>query len=840
MFVSHQLIKPDTVEDRAYQTSIARSCAQRPTLVVLPTGIGKTMIAVLVIAEMLKRQKGKVLFLAPTKPLVEQHAQTLRDVLLVEEPAVFTGEMPPEERREAWAKYSIVVSTPQVIVNDIISGELSLDGVSLLVFDEAHRAVGDYAYVFIGEKIRGKGLVLGMTASPGSDPQKVMEVCANLGIQAVEIRGEEDPDVAPYLHDIDEHWIRVDVPSEVKKAAELLRAIMNEAVNTLRTQGLLPRGKPSSVKSILDAQQLIQAKLHSSAQKDPRLFQAQATVALAMKANHALTMAETQGVGALLAYVERIEDDGTKSGRNLLADPRMMEVRRIASKLDFEHPKVSRVVAVVEEEIHSNPRAKIIVFTHYREICEMVTAELNNVKGARVVRFVGQATKGRDKGMKQKEQVALLQKFRDGDFNVLVATSVAEEGLDIPATDLVVFYEPVPSEIRTIQRRGRTGRSRAGKVVYLITRNTRDEGAYWVSKRKEGRMHDDLERLRSELKNRIAVGEPAESAFKSAFDAVALAHGKPVPKNVAPLPDAPPPHAETSEESKASGKSEEGDGDPPPSLDSGPVAPDHPELARKGQATLGDFKPEARQTQPHQSAAESGVPASVQGAAAELPQEGKAEVVVDSRELNSSVVRELARMGVAVKTAQIPTGDYIVSARVAVERKEAEDFLASMLDGRLFQQAKELKRAYQRPVMVIEGETLFGLRQVSDAAIYGALAAIAADFGIPTLFAKDPLETARIIHALVKRELASGGGPPPMRSGKGGMLLHERQQFLVEGLPGVSGTLAKRLLSHFGSFRAMANASVEELCEVKGVGKATAEHIRKIMDERYLELEEGE
>ncbi len=87
---------------------------------------------------------------------------------------------------------------------------------------------------------------------------------------------------------------------------------------------------------------------------------------------------------------------------------------------------------------------------------------------------------------------------------------------------------------------------------------------------------------------------------------------------------------------------------------------------------------------------------------------------------------------------------------------------------------------------------------------------------------------------------ASRSGPPPMRSGKGGMLLHERQQFLVEGLPGVSGTLAKRLLSHFGSFRAMANASVEELCEVKGVGKATAEHIRKIMDERYLELEEGE
>ncbi|MFH0816585.1 MAG: DEAD/DEAH box helicase [Methanobacteriota archaeon] len=833
MFVSHSLIKPETVEERAYQIAIARSCVQRPTLVVLPTGIGKTMIAVLAMADILKRQKGKVLFLAPTKPLVEQHAQTLRDVLLVEEPAVFTGEMAPHERRESWSRYSIIVSTPQVIVNDLISGEMNLDDVSLLVFDEAHRAVGDYAYVFIGEKFANKGLVMGMTASPGSDPQKVMEVCANLGIQAVEIRSEDDPDVAPYLHDIDERWLRVDVPPEVKKLAELLRAILNDAVNALRNYGVLPRGKPASVRSILEAQQLIQAKLHSQAQKDPRLFHAQATVAMAMKANHALTMAETQGVGALLAYLERLEDDSTKSGRRLLVDPRIGEVRRIASKLDFEHPKVSRVVAVVEDELQSNPKAKIIVFTHYREISEMVTAELQKVRHVRALRFVGQATKGKDKGMKQKDQVERLQKFRDGEFNVLVATSVAEEGLDIPATDLVIFYEPVPSEIRTIQRRGRTGRSRAGKVVYLITKNTRDEGAYWVSRRKEGKMNDDMERLRAELKKRIAVGEPAETAFKSAFEAMASAPQGKVARRKVPDPsvakldeltDVPPPP---------------GTGEPPAVAapdetvhDAPSDAPDHPELARKGQARLADFK--AQKVEPAIVVAAGG-----RQSASEPPPK-TAEVVVDSRELNSSVVRELARMGLAVRTAQLPTGDYVVSERVAVERKEVADFLASMLDGRLFQQAKELKRAYQRPVMIIEGETLFGVRQVSDSAIYGALASIAGDFGVPVLFSKDPLETARMIHAFVKREIATGGGPPPMRSGKGGMLLHERQQFLVEGLPGISATLAQRLLAHFGSARAVMTASAEELCRVKGVGQATAEHIRKIIDERYLEKEDGE
>jgi ERCC4-related helicase/ERCC4-type nuclease len=838
--VEHPLIRPGAIEERAYQTTIARSCLERPTLVVLPTGIGKTMIAVLVMAEVLRTRKGKVLVLAPTKPLVEQHARTLKEVLLTEEPAIFTGEMPPAERREAWKRFSIVVSTPQVIHNDLVSGEMSLDDVSLLVFDEAHRAVGDYAYVFIGEKYRGKGLVLGMTASPGSDPQKVMEVCANLGIQMVEIRSDSDPDVAPYIHDIDERWIRVDVPPEVKRVAALLKDMLGDVTQELRGFGVLQKG-PVSVKAILAAQQLIQARLHASGGKQPSLYQAQAVAATALKLNHALTMAETQGVGALLAYVERLEDDRSKSGRRILADRRMREARRIASRLDFEHPKVSRVVAVVEGELEQNPGARIIVFTHYREISDMVHAELAKVKGARPGRFVGQATKGRDRGMRQREQVEMLERFKAGEFNVLVATSVAEEGLDIPATDLVVFYEPVPSEIRTIQRRGRTGRRRAGRVVYLITKHTRDEGSYWVSRRREGKMHDDLERLRDELKKRMAVGETAESAFRSAFDAVNEAPRGAAGKRAAPSKGASTASQEASAPSRGALSQPK---DAPTTSKDAPAPPnaggDAQAKVPKGQARLGDFTAtepslvksvdEARDSE---RAGRSGVGAQDGDEPTKLP--APAELVADHRELNSPVVRELARMGVAVRTAQLPTGDYVLSERLAVERKEAGDFLSSMMDGRLFQQVKELRRAYQRPVMIIEGETLFGLRQVSDAAIYGALASLVSDFGIPVLFSRDPAETAKLVVALLRREQGTGGGPPPMRSGKGGMLLHERQQFVVEGLPGISGTLAQRLLEHFGSVEAIMTASVEQLCEVKGVGKATAEQIRQVAAERYLE-----
>ena len=148
MAVTHELLRRGAVEERAYQVNIARACLERSTLVVLPTGMGKTVVAAMVIAEVLRRKGGKVLFLAPTKPLVEQHAASLRKVLVVDRVALFTGEATsPEERELLWRENKIIVSTPQVIRNDVRAERISLDEVSLVVFDEAHRAVGDYAYV---------------------------------------------------------------------------------------------------------------------------------------------------------------------------------------------------------------------------------------------------------------------------------------------------------------------------------------------------------------------------------------------------------------------------------------------------------------------------------------------------------------------------------------------------------------------------------------------------------------------------------------------------------------------------------------------------------------------
>ena len=519
MYVTHELLRRGAVEERAYQVNIAKACLDRPTLVVLPTGMGKTVVAAMVIAETLRRKGGRILFLAPTKPLVEQHAASLRDVLLVDRIALFTGEATsPEERELLLRENKIVVSTPQVIRNDLRAERFTLEDVSLIVFDEAHRAVGDYAYVDVAaryKEVRDR-LVLGMTASPGSSAEKILEVCGNLGISAVEIRTEYDADVVPYVHGLEIQRIPVEAPDVAKEIRALLRVVFEEQVERMKKAGFLA-GKPKpSLKDLLAVGDEARKALDGG-NRDGRLFGVITAQAIAMKANHAITLAETQGLGALRSYFDRMEANGrSRADTQFLKHAKVVEAIRLARETSDEHPKVRKTLFVVREQFLARPDAKIIVFTHYRDTADRVTQELTRLPGVRVARFVGQSSRGEDVGLSQKEQVEILERFKRGEVNVLVATSIGEEGLDIPQVDLVVFYEPVPSEIRTIQRRGRTGRSAAGRVVMLVTKDTRDEAFLYSAKRKERKMHEELDRLRRELKQRIFVGDLGGDTFVAA------------------------------------------------------------------------------------------------------------------------------------------------------------------------------------------------------------------------------------------------------------------------------------------------------------------------------------
>jgi ERCC4-related helicase len=508
--VEHPRVRPGTLDDRLYQARIAETAANFNTLVVVPTGLGKTAVALRVIAEhLLRRPSDSVLFLAPTRPLVVQHAREVERTLFAPRPLTLTGAIPPERRAELLHPPQVVVATPQVVANDLAEGGFPIDTFSLIVFDEAHRAVGDYPYVAIGQANRNgpSARVLAMTASPGGSLARIREVWAHLGIERFEYRTEQSPDVLPYVHGIGVETVPVPVPPPVQHLAILLRAAVQRQVDVLRQLDLVPSGEANR-RALLE----VGARLHrqievergASGASSGILWKAVTAQAAAMKGLHALELIESQGVDSLREYFLRQVPSGgkrwTPAARAFLGDPDVEEVRRRLDSLTLEHPKLATAVRIVRDELAGNPAARVIVFSQYRDTVDRLVAELERTAGdvVRPARFVGQATHGKDLGLSQKEQVGVLDRFRSGTVNCLVATSVAEEGLDIPATDLVVFYEPIPDVIRTIQRRGRTGRARTGRAVVLVAEGTRDVGLHRSAFARERRMHEMLERVQAE------------------------------------------------------------------------------------------------------------------------------------------------------------------------------------------------------------------------------------------------------------------------------------------------------------------------------------------------------
>jgi Fanconi anemia group M protein len=457
-YISHPLIRKDMIEQRLYQLSVASSALKSSCLAVLPTGLGKTVVALMVIAARLNDLGGKVLILSPTKPLVEQHSDFFRQALPDCAVATFTGSIPPEKRAELWKDSQVIVSTPQVIENDLRARRIDLRCVVHITFDEAHRAVGRYAYVYIAKRYfedlgagagadvdAGAGadaksrLVLGITASPGSNPETIADVCENLHIECVEVKSETDSDVIPYLHDRDIEWVRVDIPSGIKELKQVLEKVLLESCSKLADLGF-DVSPDSSKRELLDLQSKLHAQVAEGGDRDT--FSAISVLAEIFKISHAIELGETQGVEALLRYFERLNVEarsksGSKAAKRLAMDPNMRAAIAMLSACDEEHPKLDAVRRIVADQLRGNLDSRVIVFTNFRE------------------------------GLTQKQQTEIIGKFRSGEYNTLVATSVAEEGLDIPSTDLVLFYEPVPSEIRTIQRKGRTGRKRAGKIANM-------------------------------------------------------------------------------------------------------------------------------------------------------------------------------------------------------------------------------------------------------------------------------------------------------------------------------------------------------------------------------------
>ncbi len=489
------------VEPRPYQKQIFENVRGVNSLVILPTGTGKTIIAYMLIIDVFNRDpSAKVLFLAPTKPLCVQHMQNFKKLVKgYDEPAILTGELSPKKRADIWKKHPIIFATPQTIKNDVESGRISLNGVRLLIVDEAHRAVGNYAYVDVAAHFmrQAKGFILALTASPASEKSKIREICDNLHIENIESMTEEE--LKEFLPDKKVIRVEVDLPTEIKQIRSFLLKEIDKFKTILKEEGYI-RSKNLPRSALLSIQKSLQERVKT--EKNHILFRGIFLISVLLKLQHALTILELYGPKELSSYLEKLWKDESKSARHLRSKPEILEIKRLTDKIkdSIEHPKFPVLLNIIKKQLKENPDSKIMVFVQFRSTTNQIYNYLKDEEGIRPVRFVGQA--GAD-GLKQDQQVEIVRKFKEGKYNVLIATSISEEGIDIVNADVAILFEAVPSAIRNIQRRGRVGRINFGKVYILVTKDTSDQTYYYVARRKERKMRKIIDDMKKEKQKRL-------------------------------------------------------------------------------------------------------------------------------------------------------------------------------------------------------------------------------------------------------------------------------------------------------------------------------------------------
>ncbi|MFW9937508.1 MAG: DEAD/DEAH box helicase [Candidatus Thorarchaeota archaeon] len=769
IYISHPLIKKDAILRRKYQENIFINCLNCNCLVVIPTGLGKTIVGLMLAVQRLEENpESKIIILAPTKPLVNQHYKSFLDLTEIapENLKSITGTTSPEEREKIWDDVKIAFMTPQVLQNDIISNLYTLKEVSLIIFDECHRAVGDYAYCFIAKKYIEDSKypqILGLTASPGSTEEKINEIKKSLFIDHVEIRTESDTDVKPYIQNVDNEWIKLKLPEEFLEIKKILITKLKVIYKGLKNMGLLDSFDINKVsrKDLLKVDKLINSRISVAQDENEKmqLFIAKKNAANAIRLNHMDELIETQGIQAVSAYIEKNlekikRNTANKSLKELFTDKDFRNIIRLTNAIQSKglvHPKLEKLKELLHSQIIQNNQSRILVFCHYRDSVNNIVKFLEDDEVLRVHRFVGQQSKGSDKGLTQKQQIKLLDDFREGIYNTLVGTSVAEEGLDVAECDLVIFYDVVPSAIRSIQRRGRTGRNKEGKVYILMAEGTRDEAYYWVEKNKETQMKRSLKKMKNAL-------EDSTGAQSSILNFV---------------------EQETEKKAEKNNLIEIND--------------NQIKIVENGD---------------------------------------KIKIFCDTRETSSPVVRILSLMGVKLKLLQLEVGDYVISERVGIERKSAQDFNDSIKDGRLFNELFNLQNNFERSILILEGDP-FSNTNVNENALYGAITSIILNLGITIYKTNDAKETATFLLQLAKKEYSESKGKTKLRFEKKPIETSRLLEYIIAGIPGVNALRAKNLLKNLKTLNEIFNADISDLMQVENIGKKIAQEIYKISRYKY-------
>lgn len=506
---------------RDYQYNIVHKALFNNILVALPTGLGKTFIAATVMMNWYNWTKNaQIVFMAPTKPLVAQQIEACFHIAGIprSQTTLMTGEIPSVVRADEWQARRVFFMTPQTMINDLKSGIADPKKIVLVVVDEAHKATGNYAYVEVVRFLRRFNpsfRVLALTATPGASVEAVQKVMDGLDIARVEIRTEDSLDIQSFVHHRNTELQYFNFSDEIQMCLELFSKAVQPVMDKLCSQNAY-WGKDPTMISLYGLMQARKQWMSSEAGRKAShgvkgMINSCFTPLLSLA--HNLELLKNHGIGPFFHKMKIFESEHSNSGKYskmIIESPSfvtlMGRLRTWIQNDDFVgHPKLEYLNSVVLNHFmdagnglgraDGRPPSdtRIMIFAHYRDSAEEICRVLNRHQPMiRAHVFVGQShTKGSD-GMDQKKQTEIIQKFKGGTYNTLVATSIGEEGLDIGEVDLIVCYDCSKSPIRMLQRMGRTGRKRAGNIVMLLMRG-KEEADYWKAKDAYQKMQELIE-----------------------------------------------------------------------------------------------------------------------------------------------------------------------------------------------------------------------------------------------------------------------------------------------------------------------------------------------------------
>ncbi|XP_030640988.1 Fanconi anemia group M protein [Chanos chanos] len=510
-------IYPTNYPIRDYQLKISEAALFQNTLVCLPTGLGKTFIASVVMYNFYRwYPSGKIVFMAPTKPLVAQQIEACYKVMGIpqEHMAELTGSTQAQQRRELWRSKRVFFLTPQVMVNDLSRNTCPATQIKCIVIDEAHKALGNHAYCQVVRELANQTRqfrVLALSATPGGDIKAVQQVVSNLLISHFELRSEESLDVQPYSHHRRLEKVVVPLGESLSGYQSRYLQVLERFTARLTQMGVLSHRDLRS----LTKYQFILARDQFRRNPPPHIAGGQHGVlegdfALCISLFHGYELLQQMGLRSLFLFTQNIMNGSKESSRarnelqrnaNFMDLYREMEAIFSTSQQGpergffYSHPKLQKLEEVVLQHFQtcsqssdassgslSPPQGvatRVMIFSSFRESVQEIAEMLNRHRPLiRVMTFMGQASAGKAvRGFTQKEQLEVVQKFRQGGFNTLVSTCVGEEGLDIGEVDLIVCFDAQKSPIRLVQRMGRTGRRRQGRVVVILAEG-REERTY--------------------------------------------------------------------------------------------------------------------------------------------------------------------------------------------------------------------------------------------------------------------------------------------------------------------------------------------------------------------------